>query len=64
MLVVFSPKVQNRLAEIEAIEGVPAVELVHQAVEVFSHLDGDERRALGFFAMQIVVRRAGKGDVK
>ena len=47
MMIVFSPRVRQRLVEIEWEEGIPAVEVVHQAVEMWTILGPDDRRALG-----------------
>ena len=57
MIVSFPPAVRDRLARIENVEGVPAVEIVHQAVDVWSRLDVDGRRVLGIAALQLVVER-------
>lgn len=55
MLVVLHPEVLRRLSDIEAAEGIPAVDIVHQAVDVWSRLDADGRRIIGIAAMQLVV---------
>ncbi len=61
MVLTFSRDVAARLRAIEDEEGVPDVELVHQAVAVWSVLTADERRILGLAAMQLVVARHWNG---
>ncbi len=55
MILALPRDVRDRLARIEAVEGIPALDLVHQAVDVWSRLDADGRRMLGVVAMQLVV---------
>ena len=56
MIIAFSPRVRSRLVEIELDEGIPAVEVVHQAVEMWTMLDHDDRRALGLAAMSLALQ--------
>lgn len=62
MLIVFPRDVQARLDAIEAMEGMPAEEVVYQAVDVWSRLDRDGRAILGVAAMQLVVERIRSGS--
>ncbi|WP_062112326.1 hypothetical protein [Aureimonas sp. AU40] len=64
MVVAFPADVRERLARIEAVEGVPALDLIHQAVAVWSQLDAGERRRLGQVAIGIVMERARKGGAR
>ncbi|WP_185982582.1 hypothetical protein [Aureimonas mangrovi] len=57
MIVSFKPHVLRRLTEIEAAERTPAIELVHQAVELWVMLDRDGRRAIGLAAMSMALKR-------
>lgn len=61
MVVAFPPEVLRRLESIEATEGVPPTEIVHQAVDVWSQLTADERRVVGIAAMQLIVERLKSG---
>ncbi|KQT61190.1 MULTISPECIES: hypothetical protein [unclassified Aureimonas] len=61
MVIAFPSDVLARLRSIEASEGVPATEVVHQAVAVWSYLDGDERQRLGQTALGLVVERLKEG---
>lgn len=61
MVVAFPPEVLRRLDAIEAAEGVPGLEIVHQAVDVWSQLTSDERRIVGIAAMQLIVERLKTG---
>ena len=61
MMIVFSPRVRQRLIEIEREEGVPAVEIVHQATEIWTTLGPDDRRALGLAAMSLALQSLKKG---
>ena len=56
MIIVFSPRVRQRLVEIERDEGIPAAELVHQATEIWTILGPDDRRALGLAAMSLALQ--------
>ena len=64
MIVVFEPATQRRLDVIEAEEGVPQVDLVRQAVDLWSLLTLDERRAVGFAAIRTVMRRLRESRAK
>lgn len=64
MIVSFPSDVQSRLASIENLEGIPALEVIHQAVAVWSQLDASERRRLGQVAIGIVMERARKGGAR
>ncbi|WP_158871356.1 hypothetical protein [Antarcticirhabdus aurantiaca] len=57
MVIALPAAVRARLAAIEADEGVPVAELIHQAVDVWSRLDADGRKILGIAALQLVVER-------
>ncbi|ALN73098.1 hypothetical protein [Aureimonas sp. AU20] len=57
MIVVFPTPVLARLEHLERSEGIPPSEVVIQAVDIYSHLDADERHRMGMFAMGIVVDR-------
>lgn len=57
MIVSFPRPVLARLTHLERSEGVPPVEVVHQAVDIYSHLDADERHRMGVFALSLVVGR-------
>lgn len=61
MVIAFPTRIRQRLEEIEALEGMPQLDLVHQAVEVWCHLTADERRILGLAAISLVVERHRKG---
>ena len=61
MILALAPAVRRRPDEIEAAEGIPPVELAHQALEVWSTLTADERRILTFAAMQLVVAQYRRG---
>lgn len=56
MMISFEKRIQDRLDQIEAREGIPPVEFVHQAVEVWSLADADMRRALGLAVMRWVIQ--------
>lgn len=58
MVIAFPSDVRSRLDAIERNEGVPALEIVHQAVAVWSQLDGEERRRMGMVALGLVMERA------
>lgn len=58
MILALPHDVRERLDRIEAEEGVPPVELAHQAIAVWSQLTGPERHRAGFVLMQIVMERA------
>lgn len=63
MILALEPRTRSRLDLIESEEGVPALEVAHQAVDAWSHLRGEEeRRAATWAVMQIVARR-GHGEV-
>lgn len=49
--------VRARLDAIETEEGMPAEEVAHQAISVWSYLDADERRRLGMTAIGMLVER-------
>ncbi len=57
MILALPHDVRERLDRIEAEEGVPALEVCHQAVSVFSQLTGSERHSLGMTAIGIVMER-------
>ncbi|WP_185982608.1 hypothetical protein [Aureimonas mangrovi] len=57
MILTFKPDVRRRLVEIEAAEGIPQTELVHQAVELWTMLDRDGRRAIGLAAMSMALKQ-------
>ncbi len=57
MVIAFPQDVAARLRSIEEMEGVPGVEVVHQAVAVWSMLDADERHRLGQCALGMLVER-------
>lgn len=57
MVIALSAAVLARLSAVEADAGIPVIDQVHQAVEVWSHLTGDERRMLGVMAMKLVIAR-------
>ncbi|MCW4114369.1 hypothetical protein NPA31_005255 [Aurantimonas sp. MSK8Z-1] len=57
MILSLEPRVTARLNKIERQEGIPPVEVAHQAVAVWCELTADERRSVGFFALQLVTRR-------
>lgn len=57
MMLALPPDVRARLDAIEADEGIPAAEIAHQAVSVWSHLNADERRRLGLAAIGMLVER-------
>ena len=61
MILALAPGVRRRLAEIEATEGMPPVELAHQAIAVWGALTEGERRVLGIAAMRIVAGRLTNG---
>ncbi|MEC5289959.1 hypothetical protein VSX64_09865 [Aurantimonas sp. C2-6-R+9] len=57
MIISFEKRIQDRLDQIERDEGIPPVEFVHQAVEVWSLADADMRRALGVCVMRWVLEK-------
>ena len=57
MILALPNDVRERLDRIEAEEGVPALEVAHTAISVFSQLTGPERHALGMTAIGIVMER-------
>ena len=57
MIITFEKRIQDRLDQIERDEGIPPVEFVHQAVEVWSLADADMRRALGLAVMRWVLEK-------
>jgi hypothetical protein len=57
MLVTFDDATNRRLARVEQEEGMPAAELVREAVGVWSYMSADERRAMGMNVMKVVLRR-------
>lgn len=63
MTVIFPPDVLARLSAIEAAEGMPVADIVHEAVAVWSYLNGDERRRLGQGALGMLVERL-RGDAR
>lgn len=60
-MVLFDEATTRRLARIETEEGMPAAELVREAVGVWSHMTSDERRMMGMNVMKVVVRREIEG---
>ncbi|GGD25927.1 hypothetical protein [Aureimonas glaciei] len=62
MVIAFPSDVLARLRHIERSEGVPVLDVVHQAVAVFSYLDVDERQRLGQVALGLVVERMKGGN--
>ena len=56
MIISFSERVRSRLVEIEEAEGIPGSELVHQAVEIWTILGPNDRRALGLAAMSLALQ--------
>lgn len=63
MILALPADVRQRLAEIERREGIPRVEIAHQAIAVWSQLEGDERKRVGLCAMRVVFARL-KGAVE
>ncbi|WP_062014628.1 hypothetical protein [Aureimonas sp. AU4] len=61
MILALPQDVRERLDHIERTEGVPPLEVCHQAISVFSQLDAGERRALGVTAIGLVMERHYKG---
>jgi hypothetical protein len=61
MIIAFPRDVLSRLDHIERQEGTPAIEVVHQAVAVWSYMTADERRRLGQVAIGLVAQRILKG---
>ncbi|GGD87984.1 hypothetical protein GCM10011390_03440 [Aureimonas endophytica] len=61
MVIALRPDVRERLDAIEREDGIPVLDQIVQAVEVWSHLTGPERHALGIIAMQLVAARARGG---
>lgn len=57
MILALPHDVRERLDHIERMEGVPPIEICHQAVSVFSQLTGPERHALGMTAISLVMER-------
>jgi len=57
MVVMFDEATNRRLAAIESTEGMPAAELVREAVGVWSYMTADERRMMGMNVMKVVLRR-------
>ncbi|WP_294640415.1 hypothetical protein [uncultured Aureimonas sp.] len=57
MVIALRPDVRERLVEIELEDGVPVLEQVMQAVEVWSHLTTPERRTIMMLAMRIIAQR-------
>ncbi|KQQ91037.1 hypothetical protein [Aureimonas sp. Leaf324] len=57
MILALPIDVRERLDRIEREEGVPPLEVCHQAISVFSQLTGPERRALGVTAIGLVMER-------
>ncbi|WP_279483214.1 hypothetical protein [Aureimonas sp. SK2] len=59
MILALPADVQARLAEIERDEGIPPLEIAHQAIAVWSQLRGDdERKCVGVSVMAHVMYRA------
>ncbi|WP_062236547.1 hypothetical protein [Aureimonas sp. N4] len=61
MIVALRPDVKARLEAIEVEDGMPVLDQIVQAVEVWSHLTTPERKTIGIIAMQLVVARAHGG---
>lgn len=61
MILALPADVVERLDRIERTEGVPPLELAHQAISVWSQLTAPERRSLGQVAIGIVMERHYKG---
>lgn len=57
MILALPHDVRERLDRIETEEGVPPLEVAHQAISVFSQLIGPERHALGMTAIGLVMER-------
>ena len=57
MILSLSPEVRARLDRIEREEGVPAAELCHQAIDTWSLLDADDRRAVGMAIMRLLLQK-------
>ncbi|MEX6506808.1 hypothetical protein [Jiella sp. M17.18] len=55
MIIIFDRHVQKRLDEIEAAEGIPPVDFVRQAVEAWSLVGADDRRAIAISIMHIAL---------
>ncbi|WP_062117346.1 hypothetical protein [Aureimonas sp. AU40] len=56
MILALAPDVAARVAEIEAREGIPAIEFAHQAISVWSMLrTRDQRAGMGFCILQSAV---------
>ncbi|ALN73066.1 hypothetical protein [Aureimonas sp. AU20] len=61
MILALAPDVAARVAEIEAREGIPAVEFCHQAISVWSRLRTDAQRAgMGLCIIQSTIREIMK----
>jgi hypothetical protein len=57
MMLALPPDVRARFSDIEAAEGIPAAEVAHQAISVWSYLNADERRRLGLAAIGMLIER-------
>ena len=60
MVIVFEKRIRERLAEIERAEGIPEVEFVRQAVEVWSQADATMRQSLGLMVMRAKLQELRK----
>lgn len=62
MILALPADVAARLAEIEAREGIPAVEFCHQAIAIWSQLQtADQRGGIGLIIMQSVIAHILRG---
>ena len=55
MIIIFDKHVQKRLDDIEAAEGIPPVDFVRQAVDAWSLIGPEDRRAVAISIMQIAL---------
>ena len=57
MILSLSPEVRARLERIEREEGVPQAEFCHQAIDIWSTLDEDDRRMVGLGIMRLLLQK-------
>jgi hypothetical protein len=57
LILALRPDVIRRLHDLEASEGMPAIDIIHEALGVWSFLTMDERRRMGQVAIAMVVER-------
>ncbi|MEH6718399.1 MAG: hypothetical protein V7704_05900 [Aurantimonas endophytica] len=59
MMIIFEKRVLERLERIERDEGIPPVDLVRQAVEVWSAATPEMRKSMGLSVMREMLRSIG-----